>query len=541
MTKRSREDFKSAFKAVKKPKPPSKAVGGDKAAIDKAIDKGDPDKTLSGLIDKLVASGERDYIVKLVAYKYAKHYEDGSAKRPQWAAGFPADIFTDALSIVVPDGIDSKLTQKTVDRAVASKSKESLLTCHLLHERNPKAMTEYVLGKCKEAEQSGDKGLILAWKQAIPPDSDSTALLFETIADTDDAEAAGAFAAGIPLIVDTSRSETVGTSIDRGAEQRVMDIPRIVGIAAKNPKLFAKEILPRLKDNSSVMLPLLGDADLRELLKREAPKEWAKLAEATPMLGLFDGVESRIKTKKLDTTAKVANELFDSIVNNKGIELSYYTNTLYTPNDLMLGPSDSQQKTINAQRSLNPEATPDGPATQCSMLTNTMQRMMEFCPGIKKKPKLSQGEVAGMAMTVPLSSIKSKGLLDKSFPGNVFDKNGAPTGRVLFTGDGGIKSHTWLIIDGVAYDSVLGTKGDAVEAAVAEEFKWAKPGQFAKGDGGSFIIQVTNDVPAKLKTKPKVAANKMGFATAYILTDDPASVLSTSELKEMTAVATEDA
>ena len=170
MPKKSREDFKSAFKTVKKPKAPSKAVQGDKVAIDKAIDKGDPDKTLDGLVAKLVSSGERDYVVKLVAYKYAKHYEDGSDKRPEWATRFPPDIFEDALAIVVPDGIDHKLTQKTIDRAVSSKSQELTVTCRLLYERDPEKMTEYVIGKSKAAQSQGDDALLLAWKQAIPPD-----------------------------------------------------------------------------------------------------------------------------------------------------------------------------------------------------------------------------------------------------------------------------------------------------------------------------------------------------------------------------------
>ena len=112
MPKKSRDDFKAAFKTVKKPKPPTKDAKASKIAIDKAIDKGDPDKTLDGLIAELLKSGERDYVVKLVAYKYAKHYDDGSDKRPNWANKLPADIFGDALAIVVPDGLDKPLTQR---------------------------------------------------------------------------------------------------------------------------------------------------------------------------------------------------------------------------------------------------------------------------------------------------------------------------------------------------------------------------------------------------------------------------------------------
>ena len=118
MPKKSRDDFKAAFKTVKKPKPPSNDAKANKIAIDKAIDKGDPDGTLDGLIKQLVDSGERDYVVKLVAYKYAKHYDDGSEKRPSWATKFPDDIVRDAMAIVVPDGFDKPLTKKALDRAV---------------------------------------------------------------------------------------------------------------------------------------------------------------------------------------------------------------------------------------------------------------------------------------------------------------------------------------------------------------------------------------------------------------------------------------
>ena len=124
MPKKSRDEFKAAFKTVKKPNPPSKDAKASKVAIDKAIDKGDPDGTLDGLIKQLVDSKEQDYLVKLVAYKYAKHYEDGSDKRPSWTTKFPADIVNAALAIVVPDGFDKPLTQKTLDRAVGGNAVE---------------------------------------------------------------------------------------------------------------------------------------------------------------------------------------------------------------------------------------------------------------------------------------------------------------------------------------------------------------------------------------------------------------------------------
>ena len=153
------------------------------------------------------------------------------------------------------------------------------------------------------------------------------------------------------------------------------------------------------------------------------------------------------------------------------------------------------------------------------------------------KPTIVQKETPKMAMTVPLASLKHgndpiKGLLDKSFPGNVFNEAGAPTGRVMFTGSGGVKAHTWLIVNDIAYDSVLGTKGDEVEASVEEEFRWIKPDAFAKGNKGSFLVQVTDSAPGALAQKPTVAGNKMGFTTAYVLTKSPDTFLSKEEKVE---------
>jgi hypothetical protein len=64
---------------------------------------------------------------------------------------------------------------------------------------------------------------------------------------------------------------------------------------------------------------------------------------------------------------------------------------------------------------------------------------------------------------------------------------------------------------------------------VEEEFRWIKPDIFAKGNKGSFLVQVTDKAPAALATKPTVAANKMGFTTAYVLTKSPDTFLTEEE------------
>lgn len=533
MPKKSRDDFKAAFKTVKKPKPPTKDAKASKVAIDKALDKGDPDGTLAGLIDELVNSGERDYVVKLVAYKYAKHYEDGSEKRPTWATKFPADIFNDALAIVVPDGIDSALTKKTLARAMSSGGKEGTLTGKLLYDRDPDKMVDYLIEQISAAHGKGDAKLAKAWVESIPNNAETAAKLLSAALEKNDVAAVRVLAKDLAMVREPLPPLKEG-EVSNTAREEPLDFPAIRDLARVKPKLFAKEVLPGLKANNSVMLQLISDENIRAVMKTQAPAEWKELVDATPMLQLFEGLEKKIKDKKLNTTDKVTDALFDMVVNNEGIDLAYYTNTFYTPGDMMLGPNEMQQNILNAQREMNPEGTPDGPASQCSMLTNTMQRMLGFSPGMKPKPTITQKEVPKMVMTKPLSSMKRgdkqiKGLLDKSFAGNVFTDTGAATGCVMFTGSDGLKAHTWLVVNGVAYDTVLGTKGDEVEAAVAEEFRWIKSDAFAKGNKGSFLIQVTDKAPTALAKKPKVDGNKMGFSTAYVLTKSPDTFLTDQE------------
>lgn len=543
MPKKSRDDFKAAFRTVKKPRPPSKDLKGTKAAIDKAIDKGDPDGTLDGLVKELVEGGDRDYVVKLVAYKYAKHYEDGSDKRPAWATKFPEAIFKDALAIVVPDGMDSKLSQKTLDRAVGSKDQEKSLTGVMMYERDPDGVIDYIVDKVAAAQAKGDKALVLSWTQLVPNNAETASKMLQNALAKGDLQAIRALAKDVSLVRKPLPPKVVAPKLEGeedapegsgGNQEAPLDVEAILEIAKLDPKVFAKEILPGLKSDNSVMLPLISDEMIRALMAKEAPDEWGVLVKATPMLSLFDGLEKKIAKDKLDTPDKVTEALFDMVVNNEGIGLAYYTNTLYTPGDIMLGPNEMQQNVFRVTREMNPEGTPDGPATQCSMLTNTLQRMLGFSPGMKPPPSITQKETPKMAMTVPLASLKRddkamKGLLDKSFPGNVFDEAGAPTGRVMFTGSDGMKAHTWLVVNGVAYDSVLGTKGAEVEKAVAEEFRWIKPDAFAKGNKGSFLVQVTDTVPAALAKKPKTATNKMGFSTAYILVTSPDTFLTEEE------------
>ena len=137
-----------------------------------------------------------------------------------------------------------------------------------------------------------------------------------------------------------------------------------------------------------------------------------------------------------------------------------------------------------------------------------------------------------MVLTVPLSQLPGPnkkpgkgGLLPIDFGGNVYLEDAkAPNGQVFFTGNGVElpNAHTYLDVDGVLYDAVLGTSGDDVIKAVADKFAqweegWKTKGEapekvrVAKSDKGNWIIEEKGLLAAK---------NSQGFKSGYRLTAD---------------------
>jgi len=273
----------------------------------------------------------------------------------------------------------------------------------------------------------------------------------------------------------------------------------------------------------------MADAEIRASLKEEAPDEWEALVDTTPMLKLLENVEKSFapkkgqKNPKPPTPAEVVAKIFDSIVNNDGMELGYRSVSEDPVRVILSGGTKEDKEARDKKKAVIGASFPDIPATQCHSLLELTETLMGACPGVK--PKITQGECKDMALTTKLSTIPGTGLLDKSFGGNVFDDNGASLDQVLFTGEGGMKSHTWIVVDGVAYDPVLGTRGADVQAAVAAEFKWKIDDRFAVVGGGFYIVKET-DSPLK------VTANQMGFTTGYRLTKNPSKFLTAEECEK---------
>jgi hypothetical protein len=245
------------------------------------------------------------------------------------------------------------------------------------------------------------------------------------------------------------------------------------------------------------------------------------------VLAVVDNVGKDIAAKKLKTDGEKVGAMFDAIMNNQGIPLAYYTNN-FTPNHAILSGGSEWDKGFAAdqKKTLGADA-PDLPATQCHKLLHLTTELVGQCPGLTKPPKVVQDTCDNMLLTAPLASIPGKGLLDKSFTGNVFDDSDKPTGQILFTGDSGKNSHTWLVIDGVPFDPVLGTRGDQVAASIQERFDWLIVDRVARGASGRYVVKG----PGKDgKAVPKAASNKMGFISGYRITANPENYLEDDEL-----------
>ena len=238
---------------------------------------------------------------------------------------------------------------------------------------------------------------------------------------------------------------------------------------------------------------------------------WKKLADTMPVLSVGEAAKKRVG-KDDATPQELTEAIFDCVLENDGIELTYFTNPLDSDHALLGGPWRKGQKgTRGASRELESQGydVPDKPATQCHNLKGVVKQMVIQTLG--DKVKIEEDHIAGMLLTKPISGMPG-GLLPNTFGGNVYDENDKLTGQAMFTGVGGSQSHTWLRIDGVDFDPVLGTRGPAVKAAKADEFTWVVPDLVGKGTKGDFIIK-----DPKLKPAP----NKNGFGSAYRLTKDP--------------------
>jgi hypothetical protein len=474
MPKKTVKEFKEIFGPIKKPKLPNGISAKEKGALEKDLKDDELDKFFkdAGEVNKANPA----YFADLVAYKLSKHF-DNDEKRPAWFDKIPPDARKAAVAKLVPGDITNPLTRRAFDKAVAQGNKNMLA---LIRARDPDGVgaLEAQLFKAEAKQKVAD---------ALKSGDDKSAM---------------------------SQGELQLT---------ILSPDEIVEVASANPKRFFSTMMVGLKNNA-MFVEILKNPDLRKNLKALDPGEWKKFEAGTPMLATLAKAQAEVARKKLTDSTAIMEEVFASVLDPTAMPLGYAATPLDPNNTILSGPTE-KSNTFRAlqkkQKEDQGDLTPDLPSTDCHHLLYITQGMMEMFPG--QKPKIVNQSCPNMLMTKPLSTIPGRGVLDRSFTGNVFDEKGKATGMILFSGDNGINSHTWLLVDGVPFDPVLGVKGDDVAGAVAETFDWLIPQRLAKGKKGSYAVQ---------DKKLKPATNALGFGTGYYLTTTPSKFLTKEELEK---------
>ena len=244
-------------------------------------------------------------------------------------------------------------------------------------------------------------------------------------------------------------------------------------LATANPALFMSKILPKISKDAKLRV-LKDPAVIRSLRGQTG---WDTLVAETPMLGVVESVRSE------DDPMSSA---FTKVLENDGINVGYVGTSSERYEDILMTPSEVVKRLA------------------CHDFANLLKSLGE---ALGKKVK--EGKIDKMTLTRPLNDFWNKGLVPRSF-GNVVYKDGRNTNQIFFTGGPGVASHTWAIIDDVAYDPLFGTVGSEVAASVAGEFSWVVRDTLAKGPGG-FLVPISDAPPS----------NPCGFSHAYMFVTNP--------------------
>ncbi len=307
-------------------------------------------------------------------------------------------------------------------------------------------------------------------------------------------------------------------------------------LANKDPKAYSRVFLENVDTYNRVQA--LKNPQVREALAKDTVL-WAKLLKDVSMLPFLDKAQGKVDTSGSikEQEQSLAKSVFEEMLSEgNALNLTYYTNNFTTPSDALGASPDELEKLVATKREellkLGYTDVPDQPAAQCDVLVSMLKSVIEAALGPNATAKCKSIVIPEMVLTVPLSKLPGPnkqpgkgGLLPLDFGGNIYlDDATAPNGQVFFTGQG-IESpdaHTYLEVDGVLYDAVLGTSGQDVLDAVAEKFvqwqtDWVTVAdrnvkvKVARGDKGHWIVEESGLVAAK---------NSQGFKTGYRLTDN---------------------
>jgi hypothetical protein len=339
------------------------------------------------------------------------------------------------------------------------------------------------------------------------------------------------------------KSKVVVSLFDEGKLDKIPDdyrdkvVPEdAIKMAEKSTEQYAKLFLTGVKPEN--LVAALKTPNVREALAKDKDL-WDKLSKEVPMLKFFEDAQKNIKTtgsvkeRELSLADAVFKEL---LTEGNALNLTYYTNNFTRPDDALGAKPEDLDKLVQKKReelnNLGYDDVPDQPAAQCDVLVSILTRVVEGALGPNATVKCKPIVIPEMVLTVPLSQLPGPnkkpgkgGLLPIDFGGNVYLEDAkAPNGQVFFTGNGVElpNAHTYLDVDGVLYDAVLGTSGDDVIKAVADKFAqweegWKTKGEapekvrVAKSDKGNWIIEEKGLLAAK---------NSQGFKSGYRLTAD---------------------
>ncbi len=259
------------------------------------------------------------------------------------------------------------------------------------------------------------------------------------------------------------------------------DTAQVKKMALDAPDFFVEHFLLnglRGRDADKQLLQkLVEEKTFLGQIKAAAPAAYDKLAADIPVLNLVQGVESEVDAKaKMDgrpvPVQGVVDLLFDAFIKNRGMEVAY-SGTKVDENLIMLtGQTDADR--VYRDTKLKP-IMPDIPAklsTACHQLLALFQSVLKSYPGLEGLD-VKPGDEPTAVLTKKLSTLPG-GLIAKTYTGNVFDASGKATGQIFFSGEQQkiSKSHSWVVIEGVAYDPVLGTKGNDVAGAINGKFEF---------------------------------------------------------------------
>lgn len=274
--------------------------------------------------------------------------------------------------------------------------------------------------------------------------------------------------------------------------------------ALQDPAFFMKNfILTGLRGNDNgkrAIETMIHEKTFLNDLSEAAPVQYAAMVDKIPLLKLVSQVKDKVDAKQAGgqvvSQTKVINMLFDAFIKNKGMEVAY-TGTKIDDNTVILtGLTKKDEVEREKQKSIITDMPPKL-STACHQLLDLFQSVLKSYPGLEGLD-LKPGNEASAVLTEPLSSLPG-GLISNSYGGNVFTEDGKPTGQIFFSGDRQkiSNSHSWIVIDDVPYDPVLGTKGDGVEGAINGKFEFNNGETEATEIGGKRRLTKITDGLAK--------------------------------------------